>query len=514
MKPLVLIVSALILLGLALVWSYRKDRQSTATAQVVTVYCAAGMKKPAEAVAEQYRKEYGVQVNFQFGGTVALLSQIENAPKGDLFIAADEHAIGLARDKGLIEEVLPLAYQYPVIAVQKGNPKGVKGMEDLFRDDLRVAVGNKETASIGKATRAVMGERWEELLGKVAVTKTTVMELAADLSFGAVDAAVIWNSTVPQFDKLEAVKVDHFTAHKDKVTVSVLGASESPASALKFARYMNAPGKGSAVFSGMNYEAIEGDEWAEKPVLILYSGGVNRPAISETLKEFANREGVNVDTMFNGCGVLCAAMQAMNDTSNPRFPDAYYACDLCFVPPVEESFPEAVLLTETVIGIAVPKGNPKNIRTLADLGGPELKVGINNAQQSTLGFMTAGMLKQSALEEAVRRNVRAEVPTADLLINQIRTGSLDAVVVYEVNYKLAEDYLDFIRIDHEGARAVQPFAVRVDSPRKLLGQRLLACMQKNRARFEESGFTWIEDQKPVKSSELEIPPWLLQPGKR
>ena len=218
--------------------------------------------------------------------------------------------------------------------------------------------------------------------------------------------------------------------------------------------------------------------------------------------------------MFNGCGVLCAAMQAMNDTTNPRFPDAYYACDICFVPPVEASFPEAVLLTETMIGIAVPKGNPKGIRTLADLAGPELKVGINNAQQSTLGFMTQGMLKQSALEEAIRLNVRAEVPTADLLINQIRTGSLDAVVVYEVNYKLAEEHLDFIKIDHEGARAVQPFAVRVDSPRKLLGERLLAFMQKNRARFEASGFTWLENQKPVKSSELEIPPWLIQPKKR
>ena len=93
MKTLIGIVITLVLLGVALVWTYRKDRKSTATAQVVTVYCAAGMKKPAEAIAANYRKEYGVQVNFQFGGTVALLSQIENAPRGDLFIAADEHAI-------------------------------------------------------------------------------------------------------------------------------------------------------------------------------------------------------------------------------------------------------------------------------------------------------------------------------------------------------------------------------------------------------------------------------------
>ena len=232
MKALIAILTAAVLLIGALVWTYFKDRRSNANAKSITVYCAAGMKKPVEAVAAKYREEYGVQINFQFGGTVALLSQIENAPKGDLFIAADEHAIDLARKKELIEEVLPLAHQYPVIAVQVGNPKGIKGMEDLFREDLKIAVGNKETASIGKATREVLGDRWQELREKVTVTKTTVMELAADLSFGAVDAAVIWNSTVPQFEKLEAVEVPGFTAHKDKVTVSVLNASKAPSSAL------------------------------------------------------------------------------------------------------------------------------------------------------------------------------------------------------------------------------------------------------------------------------------------
>ena len=38
----------------------------------------------------------------------------------------------------------------------------------------------------------------------------------------------------------------------------------------------------------------------------------------ETLEEFAIREGVAVETVFNGCG-FCASDAGMNDTSNPRF---------------------------------------------------------------------------------------------------------------------------------------------------------------------------------------------------
>lgn len=514
MKVVIGIAAALVLLTGALVWTHFKDKFSGKGAKSITVFCAAGIKKPVAAAAEQYRKEYGVEVQLQYGGTGTLLSQIQIAKRGDLFIAADETAVEAAREAGTVVEVLPLCNQYPVIAVRAGNPKGVKTFEDLFRKDLRVAVANPEAASIGKATKATAGERWAELEEKVTVMKPTVTELAADLSLGSIDVAIVWNSTVPQFKGIEAVEVPEFAKRVDKVTVSVLKASKHPASALKFARYLNAPGKGAKIFRENGFDAIEGDTWAPKPELILYSGGVNRPAVEKTLAEFAHREGVTVTTIFNGCGVLCATMQAMNDASNPKFPDAYYACDLCFVPPVAEAFPEAFLLTETIIGISVQNGNPKNVKTLADLAQPGLKVGICNAEQSTLGFMTQGMLRSSALENAVRRNVVVEVPTADFLINQMRAGALDAVIVYEVNYQLQKEYLEFFPIDHEGARAVQPFSVHVNSERKQLAGRLLAFLRKNRKRFEETGFTWLGDQPAVKSTDLEIPAWLKKPAEK
>ena len=59
----------------------------------LTVYCAAGLKKPVEAIAAAYREELGIQVNLQYGGTGTLLSQIEVAKRGDLFIAADDGSL-------------------------------------------------------------------------------------------------------------------------------------------------------------------------------------------------------------------------------------------------------------------------------------------------------------------------------------------------------------------------------------------------------------------------------------
>lgn len=486
----------------------RSDRDGAAPS--LTVYCAAGLKKPVEAIATAYREELGIEVNLQYGGTGTLLSQIEVAKRGDLFIAADDGSLADARRRQLVAESLPLVVQQPVLAVKAGNPLAIRTLADLSRDDVRLALANPESASISKVSQRLLGDAWEPLAANAAVMKPTVTELAADLQLGAVDAAIVWDPVVKQFDGLEAVALPEISGHRESASAAVLSACQDPAAALRFARYLAAPDRGGRIFGTHGFTPAGGDAWAEKPSLILYSGGVNRLAIEPVLKAFADREGVEVTTVYNGCGILCASMKAMEDTSNPKFPDVYYACDVCFVPPVAEQFPEAVLLTETAIVIAVPEGNPAGIRTLSDLARAGLRVGLCNAEQSTLGFMTTAMLRQTGLLESVRKNVVVEVPTADFLVNQMRAGSLDAIIVYEVNVSPHPDHFDTIALPAEFAKAVQPFAVRKDSPHARLAGRLLGFLRGRSADFESAGFRWRGDGEPIPSDQLEVPPWLKQ----
>ena len=476
----------------------------------LTVYCAAGLKKPVEAIAAAYGKEFGFEVNLQYGGTGTLLSQIEVAKRGDLFIAADDGSLADAGKRKLVAEVLPLAVQRPVVAVKAGNPKAIRALADLVRGDVRLALANPEAASISKVAKRLLGAEWDRLAAKAVVMKPTVTELAADLQLGATDAAIVWDAVVKQFDGLEAVESPEISSHQENASAAVLSVCQDPVAALRFARYLAAPDRGGKIFGEQGFTPAGGDPWTEKPSLVLYSGGVNRLAIEPVLKEFADREGVDLTTVYNGCGILCASMKAMGDTANPKFPDVYYACDVCFVPPVAEQFPEAVLLTETAIVIAVPEGNPAGIKTLSDLARGGLRVGLCNAGQSTLGFMTTAMLRQTGLLESVRKNVVVEVPTADFLVNQMRSGSLDAIVVYEVNVAPHPEHFDLIPLPEEFSKAVQPFAVRADSPNARLAGRLLGFLRSRSEAFEAAGFRWRGDGAAVPSDRLDVPPWLKQ----
>ncbi|MCB1225540.1 MAG: substrate-binding domain-containing protein [Verrucomicrobiales bacterium] len=505
-----LLLFFLLILGLAagLTWMWQRRSASPASESGLQVFCAAGLKVPVEAAAKAFEQEKGIPVHLQFGGTATLLSQLQVAGRGDLFIAADEGSLRDATDRQLTRERIPLAVQTPVIAVAKGNPKAIHGLADLTREGIRFACANPEAASIGKITRRALGDQWPAFAARAAVMKPTVTEIATDLRLGAVDAAIVWDSLIPQFQELEAVTDPALTAEKETASIAVLSACQQPATALAFARFLSAPERGNPLFAEAGFHPVPGDSWAKVPQIVLFSGGVNRTAIEPLVKAFAEREGLDLTTVFNGCGILCASMKTMGGSSNPKFPDVYYACDVCFVPPVAEQFPEAVMLTETRIGIAVPKGNPKSIRTLADLGRPGLRIGLCNAEQSTIGYMTHAILRSMNLLDAVTANAAAQVPTADFLINQMRAGALDAAVVYEVNVMPQKPFFDFIPLPADKARAIQPFAIRKDTAYRLICQRLLDDLRAHSDAFEDSGFRWTGQGELVKSADIQLPPWL------
>src|SRR5205823_5017664 len=80
-----------------------------------------------------------------------------------------------------------------------------------------------------------------------------------------------------------------------------------------------------------------------------------RPAVEQTLKEFRAREGVEVVTKYNGCGILVADMRG------GERPDAYFACDKSFMDQVSDLFIDAEDVSTNRLVILVHKGNPHGV---------------------------------------------------------------------------------------------------------------------------------------------------------
>lgn len=489
---LALLASAGLVAGLLslLIWDPWRP-PPIARAHPIMMYCAAGLRAPVEAIAREYERTYGVIVQLQYDGSGTLLSSIRTAKTGDLFLAADETYIAKAREYDLVAESMPVARLRPVIAVSKGNPKGIVHLDDLLRDDVRVALANPDQAAIGKSVRQLLEKtgQWRALASHAKVLKPTVNDLANDLKIGAVDATIVWDATVRQYPELEMVPDPSFDSAIETVTLSVLKSAADPSAALRFARYLAARDRGLLQFQRLGYQPVAGDEWTAAPDLHLYCGAMLRPAVEQTLKDFEKREGVRITTVYNGCGILTAQMR-----SGDR-PDAYFSCDNSFMSTVADLYLSPTEVSTNDLVILVPKGNPKSIHELVDLTRPGLRLGLGHPEKSAMGLLTQRLLEQAGLLAAVSANKQLDSPTGDYLVNQIRVttaGSLDAIIAYRSNAAFVRDHLDVVEINYPLARAVQPYAVGKDTRYPQLMRRLQDALTsaESRRRFQDIGFQW------------------------
>ena len=455
-------------------------------------YCAAGLKPAVSAVITAYGKETGRSVETQYGGSGTLLSSLQLASVADLYLAADESYIETARAKKLVAESIPVASMRAVIAVPKGNPKGIRSIKDLLRADVSYALANPDQAAVGRKVRKLLQEtgEWATVAENVRVYKPTVTEVANDILLGAVDAGLIWDATANLYEKLEGVAVEVFASSATKVTIGIATRSKHPTAALKFARYLTASDRGLIHFAAKGFAPADGDPWAEHPEVLVHIGAMLRPGIEADIKEFEAREGCSLQTVYNGCGILVAQMKAGDR------PDAYVSCDLSFMDDVQDLFLPSHVLTENDMVIVVQKGNPKGISGLQDLTREGTRLGLAHRKNSALGALTYRLATAQGLVDGLEANRVVDSATGDYLMNQIRAGSLDAVIVYRSNAmnhpaNLAE-HLDLIEIGLPGSTAIQPYAVARQTPYKQLLARFFdhVLSPASRARFETVGFRW------------------------
>jgi molybdate transport system substrate-binding protein len=463
------------------------------------LYCAAGMRYAMQEIINEYQEAYDVEISAQYQGSNTLLAQIDVTKKGDLYLAADDSYVALAREKGLAAESIPLALMKPVIVVHKDN-KSIKGLDDLLDPANRVCLGNPEAAAIGKKTRKLLlrSGHWEKLNANVTkngVFKPTVNEVAVDIKLKSVQAGIIWDATVGQYPELRQISCPELDSGEATIQICVLKGSTNPTAALSFARFIAARDRGLQTFSKKGFRILEGDTWQQHPEITFFAGSVNRRAIEPVIKTFEQREGVTVNTVYNGCGILTSQMRTLQKTKGKGFPDSYMACDVYYLNTVQDLFEEGTHISDTDIVMVVQKGNPKKILQLSDLKRPGIRIALGHPEQCTIGILSRRLLESTNVYEAIKenQNIVTETASSALLIPNITTGAADVVLAYRTDTLAEQARLDVISIPSDLAKAIQPYSIARSSRFKRLNGRLLDTISRSREKFEAAGFNWRLD---------------------
>lgn len=393
-----------------------RNGAGTDGARELVVLCGAGIQPPMEALRAQFEKENGCSVRVTYEGSGTLLGKLQVGVKADVYVPGDIFYIRKAEDLGLLESHKVVAWFVPVIAVEKGNPKKIKGLKDLARAGIRVGLGQPEACAIGNVSRSLLAAAKLEV--KPEFEALTVNRLANQIKMKALDAAIIWDATAKQYPQdLDAVPVADANFHAVPFAVGVLKGSAAKKLALRFAEF--AAGEAGAKAFRENGYQVPG------PSIRVGAGSSMRPPVEELARRFEAQTGREVLTDYGGSGTVLLQIEGSKEGDIFFCHDPYaYKCE-------EKKISQAwhtVAYLEPVL--AVQKGNPKNVKGLKDLLRKDLKIGLSHRKYSTRGQILWEIFKKNGMAEEIEKR-KAFEDRKHSLVNQLKLGAVDVATLWD-----------------------------------------------------------------------------------
>lgn len=165
----------------------------------ITVFAGSASQPVLEAAAQVFQAKYNVKVELRLGGSGSVLSAMQIARTGDIFLPGSPDFLLQAAKQGVVNmtsgHVKVLAYLVPAIIVQKGNPKNITSLEDLARPGIRVGIGDPESVCVGTYAKELLQSNglWESVSKNIVVHAQSCDATAALIPAKAVDAIIGWH---------------------------------------------------------------------------------------------------------------------------------------------------------------------------------------------------------------------------------------------------------------------------------------------------------------------------------
>jgi ABC-type molybdate transport system substrate-binding protein len=127
-----------------------------------------------------------------------------------MYMACDVYYLNTVQD--WFQDAVNVSNTDIVIAVQKGNPKGIQDLADLARPGIRLVIGQPDQCTIGVLTKRLLEEEglYEKLVAEnVVAQEPSSAMLVPTVTAEAADAVLAYaTDTLSERDKLDVIPID------------------------------------------------------------------------------------------------------------------------------------------------------------------------------------------------------------------------------------------------------------------------------------------------------------------
>lgn len=224
---------------------------SVAGAGNITVFAAASLTDAFTELGQSFDATTGNKTTFQFAGSQALRTQLENGARGDVFASANAAQYGPLVEAGLLEKGQPFVKNRLAVIAPLGNGR-VKTLGDLTTPGLKLVIADT-TVPVGDYTRRMLaaidaagtyGQDFSaRFLKNVVSQEPNVRQVALKVQLGEADAAVVYASDVTPALKgsVHVIALPGRFNQTASYPIGVLRGSVSPQTARAFVAYTLSP---------------------------------------------------------------------------------------------------------------------------------------------------------------------------------------------------------------------------------------------------------------------------------
>jgi|LQYC01.1.fsa_nt_gi molybdate transport system substrate-binding protein len=193
------------------------------------------------------------------------------------------------------------------------------------------------------------------------------------------------------------------------------------------------------IFCGLNLNAAVIIEEAE---LSIFSAAGAKPAMDEVCHKFEFQYGSKVKINYAGGG------EAISQMMLSKSGDLYITPEQKIMESATEKQvidPQTMRILAYVIPvIAVKKGNPKNITTLAGLAKPGIRVAIAWPETTLTGKYALEIFQKAGLAKEIEKNITTQTARPDQLLTMLILDQVDSGIIWHSYQTQAPDKIEII----------------------------------------------------------------------
>lgn len=190
---------------------------STSEARALTVFAAASLTDAFTEIGANFEAANpGVTTTFNFAGSQALRTQIEEGAPADVFASANQTEMEALVISEHVAAGTPQVFlsNKLVVVVPADNPAALENLEALARSGVKLVIAAEEVP-VGKYTREALelmngqfgSDFKDKVLANVVSNEDNVRQVLAKVQLGEADAGIVYTSDAVSEPELQTIEI-------------------------------------------------------------------------------------------------------------------------------------------------------------------------------------------------------------------------------------------------------------------------------------------------------------------